>query len=229
MEEKLKIGIILFPDFTQLDLTAPYEVFSRMPGSEIYLISGTLSPVRSERGLSILPDTLYEDCPVLDVIFLPGGAGITGALQNEKLISFLKSKAATAKYITSVCTGSLVLASAGLLNGYSATTHWLSLDLLRLFKEVKVTEQRVVIDRNRITGSGITAGIDFALSMAKEIYGEDTAKEIQLMLEYNPQPPFDCGYPNQSNQELVSTIKEKRRHIQLKREKIIKSILSENG
>src|SRR6476660_398086 len=114
MEEKLKIGIILFPDFTQLDLTGPYEVFSRMPGSEIYLISESRSPVRSERGLSIVPDTLYEDCPVLDIIFLPGGPGISGAIQNEKLIFFLKGKAATAKYITSVCTGSLVLASAGL-------------------------------------------------------------------------------------------------------------------
>jgi len=216
------IGMVLFPNLTQLDLTGPYEVFGRV--AKVLLIAESLAPVKSDTGLLLTPDETFDTSPQVDVLFVPGGRGIYEAIQNNRLQNFLKQQAVKAKYITSVCTGSLVLAAAGLLNGYKATTHWLSQDLLKLFN-VEVTEERVVIDRNRITGGGVTAGIDFGLSVVAKIYGENAAKEIQLMMEYDPAPPFNCGSPKTADKKIVEKVMNERKVIQKEREELIKKIL----
>jgi cyclohexyl-isocyanide hydratase len=216
------IGMVLFPNLTQLDLTGPYEVFGR--SAKVLLIAESLAPVKSDNGLVLTPDETFDTSPQVDVLFVPGGKGIFEAIQNNRLLNFLKQQAVNAKYITSVCTGSLVLAAAGLLNDYKATTHWLSLDLLRLFN-VEVTEERVVIDRNRITGGGVTAGIDFGLSVVAKIYGENAAKEIQLMMEYDPAPPFNSGSPKTADKKIVEKVMNERKVIQKQREELIKKIL----
>ena len=186
------IGMLLFPRLTILDLVGPYEVFSRMPDTRIHLVAATGEPTVSEKGLAILPDTLIAESPSFDVLFVPGGNGVNEMLEDEQCRDFLQKQGEQARLVTSVCTGALLLGAAGLLRGFRATTHWLSLDLLPLLGAQPVA-QRVVVDRNRITGGGITAGIDFGLTLAARLHGESVAKEIQLMMEYDPQPPFDSG------------------------------------
>jgi len=220
------IGMIIFPNLTQLDLTGPYEVFGRLSDTKVLLIAENLQPVKSDNGLLLTPDATFETSPQVDVLFAPGGRGIFDAMQNKKLISFLQQQSVNAEYITSVCTGSLILAAAGLLNGYKATTHWLSLDLLKLFN-VEVVEERVVIDRNRITGSGVTAGIDFGLYVVAKLFNEDVAKEVQLMLEYNPAPPFNAGSPKTADKEIVDRVVGARKDIQKQRAELIKKLLKE--
>lgn len=222
------IGMVLFPSLTQLDLTGPFEVFGRLPETKVLLIAETLDAVQSDKGLRILPDITFAEAPQVDILFVPGGNGVFGAMQNPALLAFLQKQAGSAKYVTSVCTGALVLAAAGLLNGYKATTHWLSLKLLGLF-DVEVLEERVVVDRNRITGGGVTAGIDFGLYLAALVYGEAQAKEIQLMLEYNPLPPFNAGSPKTAGEEIVNRIVSERKEIQEQRETLIKSLVGRSN
>jgi cyclohexyl-isocyanide hydratase len=219
--EPLSIGMALFPNLTQLDLTAPYEVFSRIPNAKIHLLAATLGPVRSEQGLTIIPDTRFDAAPSLDILFVPGGPGINDMLEDTPFLSFLQEQGRQAKYVTSVCTGSLLLAAAGLLQGYRATTHWLSLDLLPLLGVQPVAE-RVVIDRNRITGGGITAGIDFGLVVAAEVCGAPAAQAIQLMLEYNPAPPFNSGSPTTADPALVASVAHARKAMQQTRREIVR-------
>ncbi|CAA9453538.1 MAG: ThiJ/PfpI family protein, partial [uncultured Rubrobacteraceae bacterium] len=164
----LSVGMILFPDLTQLDLTGPYEVFARTPGTEVHLLASSPEPVRSEWGLAIVPDSTFSEAPGLDVLFVPGGPGVGPTMEDEEVLGFLARREPEASYVTSVCTGSLVLGAAGLLRGYRAATHWLYTDLLELLGAEPVFE-RVVKDRNRITGGGVTAGIDFGLALAAEI------------------------------------------------------------
>jgi cyclohexyl-isocyanide hydratase len=221
------IGMVLFPNLTQLDLTGPHEVFGRLPGTKVLLIAESIEPVKSDSGLWLTPNTTFENSPQVDLLFVPGGRGIFEAMQNKKLIGFLQEQAVNAKYITSVCTGSLVLAAAGLLNGYKATTHWLSLRLLKLF-DVDVIEERVVIDRNRITGGGVTAGIDFGLYVVAKVFGEEAAKEVQLMMEYNPSPPFNSGSPKTADKEIVERVINDRKEIQDQREKLIKKLFCDS-
>ena len=190
----LSVGMVLFPGLTQLDLTGAYEVLARMPNTRVSLVASTLDPVRSEWGLTIVPDATYADAPPLDVLCVPGGWGVNARLDDDELLDFLRARGDHARYITSVCSGSLLLGAAGLLRGYRATTHWLSLDLLPLLGAESV-RQRVVRDRNRITGAGVTAGIDFGLALAAELFGPAAAQRIQLAIEYAPAPPFDSGSP----------------------------------
>ena len=212
----IKIGMILFDGMTQLDLTGPLEVFTRFPDTTVYLVSKTSEPVRCDRGLRILPDTTFADCPAnLTVLFVPGGPGVSGVLADEAYLTFIRSNG-EANYITSVCTGSLILAACGLLTGFRATTHWLSLNFLERFNVVP-ENARVVIDRNRITGAGVTSGIDFALTLGSELFDESVAKEIQLMIEYNPKPPFTCGHPDLAPPSLVKKVVEQRATAQQKR------------
>jgi cyclohexyl-isocyanide hydratase len=189
------IGMVLFPGLTQLDLTGAYEVLARMPDTRVHLVASTLEPVRSEWGLTILPDTTFADAPPLDMLCVPGGWGVNDHLDDDELLDFLRSRAEHARYITSVCSGALLLGAAGLLRGYRATTHWMSLDLLSLLGAEPVRD-RVVRDRNRITGGGVTAGIDFGLAVAAELFGPATAQRIQLAVEYAPAPPFRSGTPD---------------------------------
>jgi cyclohexyl-isocyanide hydratase len=190
----LSVGMLLFENATQLDLTGAYEVFARMPGTRVSLLASTLEPVRTEWGLTIIPDLALSAAPSFDVICVPGGWGVNALLADDSLLNFLQAQGESARYVTSVCSGALLLGAAGLLRGYRATTHWMSLDLLTLFGAVPVAE-RVVRDRNRITGGGVTAGIDFALVLAAELFGESEAQRIQLAIEYDPHPPFDSGSP----------------------------------
>ena len=190
----LSIGLLLFPAVTQLDLTGPYEVFRRIPGATVHLLWKNLEPVRSDGGLTILPTTAFAECPPLDVICVPGGPGQVDLMTDQETLGFLRTVAGTCRYVTSVCTGSLVLGAAGLLDGYRATCHWASLDQLALLGAEPVAE-RVVIDRNRITGAGVTSGIDFALTLAAEAAGTALAERIQLAMEYDPAPPFRSGSP----------------------------------
>jgi len=220
--------MVLFPDLTQLDLTGPYEVFSRMPRSRVLLIAESLEPVRSDKGLALLPDVTFADAPALDILCVPGGNGVLAAMQNEPLIQFLRQQGQTARYVTSVCTGSLLLAAAGLLDGYRATTHWLSLELLAMLG-VETVKERVVIDRNRITGGGVTAGIDFGLVIAAQLFGERVAREIQLMMEYNPAPPFDSGSPEKAGPELMREVMAQRQEIQEKRRQLIGEMLEKRA
>lgn len=216
------IGLLLFPALTQLDLTGPFEVFARAPDTKVHLIWKNLDLVVSDRGMAIQPTTTFDACPALDIICIPGGPGQINLMEDEKVLSFIRAKSKQAKLVTSVCTGSLVLGAAGLLQGYKATTHWASLDQLALLGAEPVNE-RVVRDRNRITGAGVTSGIDFALSVVSEMFGPDIAQNIQLHMEYDPAPPFDCGSPRSASEEQlkkaqqqVAPFIEKRRQATLK-------------
>lgn len=199
----LHIGLLLFPRIQQLDLTAPYEVFASLPDTQVHLVARSLEPVRSVTGLILLPTVTLSTCPKLDVICVPGGLGINPLLQDEEMLSFIRLQAATARYVTSVCTGALVLGAAGLLVGKRATTHWAVHDLLARFGAIP-TEGRVVRDGNILTGGGVTAGIDFALTMAAELLGDVAAQSVQLNLEYAPEPPFAAGRPDTAPPEVLA-------------------------
>lgn len=204
----MQIGLILFPKLTQLDLTGPAEVFYRMPGAKVHLLWKNTDPVSSDRGMSILPTMRFADCHALDLICVPGGAGQIDLMDDEETLDFLRRIAPTCKLVTSVCTGSLVLAAAGLLEGYKATSHWSSIDQLSLLGAIPVAE-RVVRDRDRVTGAGVTSGIDFALTVVADLLGEEVAREIQLQMEYDPEPPFQSGSPRSASPALVQAMREK--------------------
>lgn len=224
----MKIGFLLFPTVTQLDLTGPYEVLSRAPGAEVHIIAKTLAPVLSEKVLALVPTTTFKDCPSLDLLCVPGGPGVGDVMTDAETLAFVRVQGAQARYVTSVCTGALILAAAGLLDGYRATTHWLSLDLLRMFPTIEVVEERVVKDRNRFTGGGVTAGIDFGLTVVAELFGEEVAQRIQLSIEYNPAPPFNAGSPNTAPASAVAYFSEQFSVHQKKRKEIIEGILGKS-
>ena len=206
-QTKYCIGLVIFPGMTQLDMTGPYQVFSMMPDTHVLLLWKTLEPVTSSEGMTILPTVTFNDCPSLDVLCVPGGAiGQVEMMQDAEMLEFLRQQGKTAKYVTSVCTGSLILAAAGLLQGYRAACHWAFRDQLAMLG-VEVCTERVVVDRDRITGGGVTAGIDFGLVLAGKLCGEETAKMIQLLLEYNPAPPFNAGSPQSAGEVLVEQVK----------------------
>jgi len=201
-----RIGMLIFPRMTQLDMTGPYEVLARLPDTAVELIARSRDPVTTDRGLQIVPTTSYADCPPLDVIMVPGGPGQQDLMEDEEALGFLRRQAAGAKFVTSVCTGSLVLAAAGLLKGKRATSHWAAIENLALLGAIPVRE-KIVIDGNIITGAGVTSGIDFALHLAAILAGEQTAREIQLQIEYDPQPPFDSGSPKAASPETLAAVK----------------------
>ncbi|HEY0478801.1 MAG TPA: DJ-1/PfpI family protein [Kofleriaceae bacterium] len=202
----IQIGMLLYPRLTQLDLTGPFEVLHRIPDTEVHLVWKDTRPVHADSGLGLVPTTTFADCPALDVVFVPGGHGQVALMTDEVVLEFLRRQGRTARYVTSVCTGALVLGAAGLLTGYAAATHWAFVELLPAFGAHHVPG-RVVVDRNRITGGGVTAGIDFALRLAAELAGDDVAKAIQLGLEYDPAPPFASGHPDVADPELVAQLR----------------------
>ena len=208
MAEPVQIGILLYPNVTQLDATGPAQVLSRVPGAKLHMVWKTRDPVPTDAGFSIVPTTTFADCPQLDVICVPGGGGQVEVMVDAEALEFLRKQAAKARYVTSVCTGSLILGAAGLLKGYKSACHWAWRDMLKDFGAIAVAE-RVVRDRNRISGGGVTAGIDFGLTVAAELAGDEVAKSIQLVLEYDPQPPFDSGSPEKAGVERVKRIRER--------------------
>ena len=196
------IGMVVFPGFELLDLAGPLDVFARAPETRALTIAKTSAMVIPDLAPAIVPDHSLEDAPPFDVLFVPGGHGLSGALQDEELLDFVAERGASARYVTSVCTGSLVLGAAGLLSGKRATTHWRYLDLLVLTGAIPVS-QRVVEDGRAITGAGVTAGIDFGLALVAVLHSPDVAKRIQLGLEYDPAPPFRAGHPSVASAEDV--------------------------
>lgn len=204
----LTIGLVLFPKLTQLDLTGPLEVFSRVPGAQVHLLWKDTKPVASDKGFAIVPTTSFADCPTLDVICVPGGPGQVDLMDDRETLDFLRRVAPDCRWVTSVCTGSLVLGAAGLLKGYKATCHWGSIDQLALLG-VEPVNERIVRDRNRMTGGGVTSGIDFALALVSEMVGRETAEAIQLQLEYDPKPPFNAGTPRTAPAGVLADVKKK--------------------
>jgi len=202
----LKIGMLMYPGLTQLDLFGPADVLNRVPGAEIKLLWKNLDPVIVDRGLRILPNTTFGQCKELDIICVPGGPGQVALMDDDETLNFLRRIAPGCKLVTSVCTGSLVLGAAGLLDGYRATCHWTSIDQLELFGATPVNE-RVVRDRNRITGAGVTSGIDFALQVVESLTDKTTAQQIQLQMEYDPEPPYNCGSPRTAPPEIVDSVR----------------------
>jgi len=204
----LQIGLVIFPKVTQLDLTGPVQVFSNVPGAKVHLIWKRIEPVPSDSVLVLTPTTTFADCPQLDVICVPGGRGTDDMVNDEEVLDFLRAQARGAKYITSVCTGSLVLGAAGLLRGYRATTHWSAMDYLAPYGATP-EKTRVCVDRNRVSGGGVTAGIDFALTLVSILVDRPTAELIQLGLEYNPAPPFNAGSPDTAPAGILALMREK--------------------
>lgn len=204
----LHIGLLVFPKVQQLDLTGPYDVFASLPGVTVHLVWKNLDPLLSSTGLSLIPTQTYESCPDLDVICVPGGVGIDALLEDAESLAFIQHQAKNAQYVTSVCTGALVLGAAGLLEGKRATTHWASHSLLEKFGAIPVHE-RVVRDGNLMTGGGVTAGIDFALTLISELFDADTAQAVQLQIEYAPAPPFDSGRPDTAPAHILAVAKQR--------------------
>ncbi|TDR94969.1 DJ-1/PfpI family protein [Enterovirga rhinocerotis] len=202
MAEPFRVGFLLFPNLTQLDLTGPWEVLSGLPETETRLVWKTAGPVTAGKGMTIMADTGFADCPQLDLICVPGGYGVGPLMADDEVLDFLRRQAEGARYVTSVCTGSLVLGAAGLLKGRRATSHWSARELLARFGAIP-TAERVVIDGNVITGGGVTAGIDFALRIAAELHGDAVAQATQLQIEYDPAPPFDAGSPASAPSEIL--------------------------
>jgi len=202
-----RIGIFVFPNVTALDVVGPHEVFSRLPGCEVELIAASGAPVLSDKGLLFSPTRTHGTASACDLICMPGGPGISDVLQDREVLGHLVRMAGSARWVTSVCTGALALGAAGLLRGYRATTHWRYLDLLPLFGAQPV-KARVVVDADRITAAGVSAGIDFALTVAARTSGEAVARRIQLSMEYDPQPPFDSGSPASARRGDVESVTE---------------------
>jgi cyclohexyl-isocyanide hydratase len=200
----MHIAFLLFPGQTQLDMTGPAQFLSRMPGAKVDYVWENRDPVPNDAGFAILPTATFADVPKPDLICIPGGVGVSDVMNNDTAMAWLRNAGETATWITSVCTGSLILGAAGLLKGYRATTHWAWHHHLARFGAEPV-KARTVIDRNRITGGGVTAGIDFALTLIAHINGEQVAKTLQLALEYDPQPPFDGGTPDKADSDTLAT------------------------
>ena len=198
----VQIGFLLFPEVQQLDLTGPHDVLASLPDVQVHLIWKETGPVIASSGLVLQATTNFADCPPLDVLCIPGGAGVGPLMEDPQTLEFIRRQAARARYVTSVCTGSLVLGAAGLLQGKRATTHWAYHELLAPLGAIPVRE-RVVRDGNLLTGGGITAGIDFALTLAAELFDAATAQRVQLQLEYAPAPPFEAGSPDTAPASVV--------------------------
>jgi len=198
--------MLVFPDMLQMDLTGPYGVFAATPNAVVDLVWKNTNPVLSSDKLLLTPSTSFGACPPLDIVCVPGGAGILALLDDCSVLNFLRMQAPKARWITSVCTGALVLGAAGLLIGYQATTHWQSLELLKALGACPVQE-RVVLDRNRVTAAGVSAGIDMALTLVGKEYESDLACEISLSMEYDPRSPFLSGHPSIAPKEIVEKLR----------------------
>lgn len=201
MTDPFHIGFLLYPNLTQLDMTGPAQVLARMPDARLHFVWKTLGPVADDSGMTFLPTATFDTCQKLDMVCVPGGYGCTAIMQDADALGWLRRTAQHARFVTSVCTGSLILAAAGLLKDYRAGCHWAWRDQLALFGAIPVAE-RIVEDRNRITGGGVTAGIDFGFRIVEKLHGRDVAEMIQLSLEYNP-VPLGGGTPETARPEIV--------------------------
>ncbi|HVE71770.1 MAG TPA: DJ-1/PfpI family protein [Thermoanaerobaculia bacterium] len=204
------IACVLFPRFTQLDLTGPYEVFHRLPDADVELVAANAEPVISEGGLAIVPTLTFAELGGCNILFVPGGPGVNEAMLDEELIGFLQRHGTHAQWVTSACTGALLLGAAGLLAGYEAATHWASMDYLQAFGAWPKRE-RVVVSGNRITGGGVTAGIDIALRIAEETHGRRVAEEVRLAIEYGESPDAAPAEVREAVLRRLSKMQDERR------------------
>ena len=205
----MKISMLVYPHFTPLDLIGPLQIFSQLPDVSVELVAKDSHPIPTDTVVQIVPTHTYETAAKApDILFAPGGTQGTFAIAKDSAtLEYLADRGGQAQWIASVCTGALIMGSAGLLQGYRATTHWAAMDMLEGFGATPVKE-RWVIDRNRASGGGVTAGIDFGLAMMAELVGEEAAKMAQLAIEYNPQPPFNSGHPDVADPATVAAVVE---------------------
>lgn len=202
-----RIGLLLYPRLTSLDIVGPFTVLSRLPAPwQTVWVAEVLDPVEDDQGLTLVPDVAFADAPSLEILVVPGGPGQIAEMENDALVGFLRDRAEDGTRVVSVCTGSLLLAQAGLLEGKQATTHWLARDALAELGAIPVSD-RVVRDGDALTAAGVSAGIDLALALAAELAGDEWAQAIQLGIEYDPQPPFDTGAPEKAPDELVELLR----------------------
>ncbi len=203
--DRVTIGFLAFPGVTALDLVGPYEVLARLPITTV-VVAATREPVRTDRGLQLIPDVDFDGCPALDVLVVPGGPGQTQACQDEALLSFVRDRSEVADTVASICTGALIVATAGPLQGRRATTHWLARAELRRMGAIPVAG-RVVRDGKFLSSGGVSAGIDSALTLAADLMGPDAAQTIQLSIEYDPAPPFTAGSPTTAPPHIVDRLR----------------------
>lgn len=203
--ERPVVAMLLYPGLTLLDLVGPHTALAAT--MDVHLVAKTLDDVVSDTGVTVRPTTTLAQAPRdVDVLFVPGGPGTMEMLSDREVLAFLADRAERARYVTAVCTGSLILGAAGLLDGYRAGCHWAARHLLPLFG-AEPSDDRVVVDRNRVTGGGVTAGLDFGLTLLAQMQGEHTARLAQLMMEYDPHPPFDSGTPTTAHPAHVQTVR----------------------
>lgn len=207
-QKKLTVGALIFPGMDQIDFTGPYAVLARLPDSTVHVMSGDGRPVRDHKGLVLTPDMSMEEAPPFDILQVPGGPGQEALMDDERVLSLIRAHAGAGRVVFSVCTGALICGAAGILRGRRATTHWAAFDLLRYFGATPVDE-RVVVDGNIVSAAGITAGIDGALRLSSLVRGEQVAQEIQLDIQYSPEPPFDSGSPASAPRGVVAAVTRK--------------------
>ena len=221
--QPIRVVFLVYSNVTQLDLTGPAQVLSRLGNAKVDVVWKTRDPVQTDSGFALLPTATFDEVQHADILCVPGGFGCIDVMQDEAALAWVRAVGESAQWVTSVCTGSLILGAAGLLRGYRATSHWAWRDYLGMFGAEPVAE-RVVFDRNRVTGGGVTAGIDFALALVAAIEGEENARAIQLGLEYDPHPPFDSGTPNKAGEDLVRRVHERSSRIAPDREDRIRAV-----
>lgn len=209
----MQIAIVLFDRFTALDAVGPYETLGRLPDAETVFVAERTGPVRADTGnLALTADRTLADVPNPDIVVVPGGPGQTPQMENGTLLDWLRTADATSTWTTSVCTGSLLLAAAGLLEGRRATSHWLALDQLKRFG-AEPTGERVVFDGKYVTAAGVSSGIDMGLTLLGRIAGDEYAQAVQLATEYDPQPPYDAGSPEKAPAHIVAELRARSRFI----------------
>ncbi|NQX93667.1 MAG: DJ-1/PfpI family protein [Erythrobacter sp.] len=201
-----RVVIPIFDNVTQLDFTGPAQMFAKVPDIDLCIASKNATPVKTDSGFSVAAPYTFADCPAADLICVPGGGGVMDAIQDPYFLSFVERQARQARYITSVCTGMFALGALGLLKGRKVTSHWGYTDVIADCGGV-FTEGRVVIDGNLITAGGVTSGVDFSLTVIAQVFGEETARLIQLSMEYNPQPPFEGGHPSVAKPDTLASAK----------------------
>ena len=224
----VSVAFLVYPGVTQLDFTGPAQVLSRLGNAHVDYVWKTLDPVPTDAGFSILPTATFADVASADILCVPGGIACVEIMEDAEALAWVRRIGERADWVTSVCTGSLILAAAGLLTGYRAACHWAWRDHLRLFGAEPVA-QRVVFDRNRVTGGGVTAGVDFALALTAAVRGEDHARMIQLALEYDPAPPFDSGSPERASEALLAAYGRRMESLAPGRDERIRAAAERNG
>jgi cyclohexyl-isocyanide hydratase len=227
-DEHLEIGAIIFPEMDQADFTGPFEVLSRLPDSRFHVLAKDKAPVRDVKGLLLTPDKTLSEAPPLDLLLVPGGSGVNAVMEDEAILSFVRAQAANARIVLSVCTGALICGAAGLLRGRKATTHWASHHFLKSFGAVPINA-RVAVDGNMVSAAGVTSGLDAAFRVAAMLRGDAVGQELQLYLQYAPEPLFNAGNPETAPSEIRDRVNTSMRSFIDQREIIVNRVSNRLG